>query len=236
MNHSMESPRKLMIQSEESGMSLLTDSEIRVLIEIEHNIVLVYATDVPGSPGILSDREHATIIKEACINEYQLIVCFTPTLESLSQECSMIFVNTEDNPWIHTLFETSVDFQKPGGLSTPRNLYIDCGADPRSSLTSLKERYPTTYRYGRGIWKIRDFYVIWDFKVKISPADRGRAYRYLLHLCREDRFNLYQCILCDQNDFIIIKARHGTITSVVSWRWTQSGSRQALLDTLSHRI
>ena len=224
-----------MIQPEESDVSRLTDSEFCVLIESEHNVQVTEGEGVEGSPAILSTEVHKTIVDENCQNEHQLIVCFTPTLEALSVECGLIFVNSEEFPWVRTSSARRENYQKPDGFSTPPHLYTDTGEDTRSALDSWKNRYPAPYRYGRGIWEIRDYYVIWEFKVQFLPVDRGKAYNYLLHLCRGDKVNIYQCILCDRDKFYIIKATNGVIISVVLWKWTQAGSRKAVLDTLSFR-
>lgn len=225
---------KVFLKEESIMMSKITDSEFCTYIEEEQEVKVDIKTDVPSSPPVLLANEKQAIVDEQCQNEHQLIVCFTPILESLSNECGLLFVNSEELPWIRTLYDHSVKYQKPDGFSTPANLYHDTGTDSRD-LEDWKSRYPTTYRYGRGIWEIRDSYVLWEFKVRISPADRGKAYSYLCHMCRNDQFNQYQCILCDQDSFYIIKAKGGIVLSIERWEWTQAGSRRALLDSLSYR-
>jgi hypothetical protein len=41
----------------------------------------------------------------------------------------------------------------------------------------IKDDFPDTkFDFGGGIWAIKDFQVVvWEFKVRISPADKGTA-------------------------------------------------------------
>lgn len=224
---------KTLIQSEESIVSRFTDLEYCVYIEEEQALTIVNKSDVPLSPPVLSLEANQMIVNENCQNEHQLIVCFTPILEELSNECGLIFVNSEEFSWIRTLKEHPMNYLKPDGFSTIHNLYQDAGEDSRVNLENWKIRYPTTYRYGRGLWEIRNFYILWEFKMRIAQSDRGKAYSYLLHMCRKDSTSTFRCILCDRDDFYIMIAKGGIIVSVEKWGWTQPGSRRALLDILS---
>lgn len=154
---------KTLIQSEESIVSRFTDLEYCVYIEEEQALTIVNKSDVPLSPPVLSLEANQMIVNENCQNEHQLIVCFTPILEELSNECGLIFVNSEEFSWIRTLKEHPMNYLKPDGFSTIHNLYQDAGEDSRVNLENWKIRYPTTYRYGRGLWEIRNFYILWEY-------------------------------------------------------------------------
>lgn len=78
---------KTLLQSEESIVSRFTDLEYCVYIEEEQALTIVNKPDVPLSPPVLSLEAKQMIVNENCQNEHQLIVCFTPTLEELSNEC-----------------------------------------------------------------------------------------------------------------------------------------------------
>jgi hypothetical protein len=226
---------KVMIQPPESVISRFSDSEYTKYIEGEQGVKLIRMEDVPGSPPVLSTIQMTGILNENCQNEHQLIVCFTPTLENLSVECGLIFVNSEELTWVQTQCAHPENYQKPDGFSTPPHAFLEEAADTRVNLQAWKDRYPTTYRYGRGIWKIRDFYVLWEFKVHISPGDRGKGYSYLLHMCRSDPLNTYYVVLCDRDRFYIMKAKGGIVLDTEEWTWVQPGSRRALLNVLSFR-
>lgn len=220
--------------SEETAISRFTDSEYAVFWEKNTGIRVTDAREVPSSPPVLTVQQHNQILNTNYQNEHQLIVCFTPTMETLSQLCGLVFVNSEEQKWVHTIFEHPVNYQKPDGFSCPANMFTST-TDNRNELLTWKDRFPCNYRYGYGHWKTRDCYVLWEFKLQISPADRGTGYNYLQHMCRKDAINLYRLLLCDVNSFYIMKARGGVIYDIEKWNWTQLGSRQAIIDLLSHR-
>jgi hypothetical protein len=96
--------------------------------------------------------------------------------------------------------------------------------------------YTRVYTFGSPIWELRDIYVVWEFKWRISPADRGTAYNYLVNLSRDDAYNTYYVLLCDNEHFLIITAKNSTVSSRVdTYAWSTLGAVEALQGVLSHR-
>jgi hypothetical protein len=219
----------------ETGISNYTDSEVKEYVETLFDLKVQIMEDVPSSPSVLSKMEQQQINFEELDNKQEVVVCFTPVIERLSNQHDLIFVNSEEHSWIHDMTGEIDEFHRPDGFSAPASLYNDASQDSRVELATWKERHPTTYRYGGGIWEIRDFYLLWEFRATISPADRGTAYRYLLQMCRGNKFSVFYCILCDKTDFYIIKAQAGLVVSSNKWEWVQPGSQQALSAALAHR-
>jgi hypothetical protein len=147
-------------------------------------------------------------------------------------DAGLEFVNSEEEQWIHTRLHHSDNFQKPDGCSAIPNLYISGNVHREEALHDLRVLHPAEYKFGKGIWSIRDMYKVWEYKVKIYPADRGKAYSYALHLSREDPHNLYIVILCDALNLYIISARNGAIVTVQKTTWSTAGSRDWLIRTL----
>jgi hypothetical protein len=160
----------------ETGISNYTDSEVKEYVETFFDLKVQIMEDIPGSPSVLSEMEQQQINLEKLDNGQEVIICFTPVIENLSNQHDLIFVNSEEHAWIHNMTGEIDQFQKPDGFSTPASLYNDAGQDSRVKLAPWKERHPTTYRYGGGIWEIRDFYVLWEFTTTNSPAEHIGIY------------------------------------------------------------
>ncbi len=93
------------------------------------------------------------------------------------------------------MLEHHENYQKTEGLTCPPELFIP-GCEHRSDeLGQPRRSNATEHLFGKGFWDIRDMYTVWEFKLKIAPADRGKAYSYALHLSRGDQFNTYFVIL-----------------------------------------
>jgi hypothetical protein len=84
------------------------------------------------------------------------------------------------------------------------------------------------FLYGCGIWELRDFYTVWEFKKNIQPVDRGTVYNYACHLSRSDRRILYYVILGDLTDFYIVGGLNGNVISVKHGTWVSPGAKNAL--------
>jgi hypothetical protein len=95
--------------------------------------------------------------------------------------------------------------------------------------------FENVFLFGNGIWEIKDFFIVWDFKIQISSVDRGKAYNYICNVSVHDDLNTYYCILCDIKNFYIICGHYGRLTSVNKCLWTDGGSRDVLLNVLSYR-
>jgi hypothetical protein len=74
------------MEPKEIEIDLLSDYQYRMLVEVEHQVIVKIMEDRSGPPSILSMDELA-IIHQECNNKHQLIDCFTPILDILSNEC-----------------------------------------------------------------------------------------------------------------------------------------------------
>jgi len=209
------------------------------------NQLLVAEFSPSPSPPVWTDQQYQTIranylgLANNARNESSLVALFTPKLSELSAEAGLVFVNSEEFKWIRTLFEHPPNFLKSVGLSSAQNIYNSKPKPVNVILDGIRNEYcggVGNYRFGAGIWEIRDMYpVIWEFKVRLTPEDRGKAYNYLLHLSRNDHVNTYCCILCSLDEFFIIQARNYTILNTRHGNWTTPGSRDAIVRDLNWR-
>jgi tRNA A-37 threonylcarbamoyl transferase component Bud32 len=213
------------LKAHDEHLSTYSDSELAKVVENHQHVMENFIRIDDSEPRVL-DAELSLFE-----DEHELILVFTPILSVLSQESNLVFVNTEEWKWLHTILEHPDNYLKPDGLSCQKGLYIskDCH---RPFLNTLRNENPAEYLFGHGIWEIRDMYKVWEFKTKIAPADRGKAYSYALHLCRYDTLNTYHVILCDATCFHIIEARGGVITTRTTGNWVTAGSKKALLNAL----
>ena len=117
------------------------------------------------------------------------------------------------------------------------NEIYEITAESRANLRELRvAQVPNTeFLFGGGIWKIRDFYILWEFKTRIGPQDRGVAYNYVCHVSRGDAWNKYFVILCDISQFCIVEGAEGAVTSVKRGSWTALGAQEAVLEVLHQR-
>lgn len=168
-------------------------------------------------------------------DEHVLIIQMTAALVLLSKEVDMLFVNTEEGKWIHTILEHDDNYQKPDGLSCPIGVYKSSSCPHRPHLAVMRDQYPTEYLFGNGYWELRDMYKVWEFKVAIARQDRGKAYSYALHLSRNDFVNTYHVILGDCKAFYIVEARGGVIICCTRGEWSTGGSKRILRKTLMHK-
>lgn len=170
-----------------------------------------------------------------------MIILFTPFLVAMCTEAGLQFVNSEEAKWVHTLLEHNENDLKPDGCSSLFGL-CTLETEHRSETHGLlrdriKHDFPgTKFDFGGGIWAIKDFQVVvWEFKVHISPADKGTAYKYIAHLSRDDKTNKYCVILGDVTDFYIIVGSDGEARESRHGKWTDMGSRKEIMDALRHR-
>jgi hypothetical protein len=86
----------------------------------------------------------------------------------------------------------SDNYLKPDGISSMNEIY-EITAESRAYLKELRvAQVPNTeFLFGGGIWKIRDFYVLWEFKTRVGRQDRGVAYSYVCHVSCGDAWNKY---------------------------------------------
>ncbi len=219
-------------------VSNMTDVEWREQIELSQSVTPKEIPIVLGGNRVLSVADHESILAENPENEHVLIAYLTPHLDRLCQKVKMRFFNTEESKWIRTLLVHSENYQKPDALSCVEGL-CDLQQPTRKELEDLREEIagnnPSTFLFGRGIWALRDSYVIWEFKKKLEPDHRGTCYSYICHLCRNDLNSIYTVILGDSTDFYIIQGQGGIISSVRQSSWTAEGSADAILQTLEQK-
>jgi tRNA A-37 threonylcarbamoyl transferase component Bud32 len=218
-----------------TNCSNMSDSEFTKYVEELQEIRIEKVAIVEGLPSVLTDDEQRLINNAVITTEHYLIVLLTKTLVSLCREAGLNFVNTEEGKWIHTLLEHAENYQKPDGSSSIDNIFEMKPAHRMAELGPLREEQNSLFLFGCPHWELKDFYLLWEFKLRISPQDRGVAYSYICHVSRADETNLYTCILGDTTDFYIVKGRNGMVTKVMQGKWNASGSRKALLDVCRSR-
>ena len=167
--------------------------------------------------------------------EHHLIAKLTPILVEICHVVGFNFVNSEEYKWIKTLLERAINMLKPDGFSTIPNLYFEAAATRVTELKTIREETSTKYLFGYGIWELRDYYIVWKFKINIAPADRGTAYSYIINLSRNDKYNIYYVILCDVTTFYIISGRDGRILESKFCYYESIGSQIYLSNILSYR-
>lgn len=183
-------------------------------------------------------KEDAPVIHDNTFvakDEHELIVYLTPIITQLCTEAGLSFVNSEEISWIRVQSNHADNYQKPDGFSSLSGLFIPEPIHRESELRTLRNANSCQYLFGKGIWEIKDMYIIWDFKLSINDAAKGNAYSYAVHLSRNDKFNLYHVILGSLTEFYIIFSRHGLVTSVKKGYWRNGGSRKAIMNVLKYR-
>ena len=217
------------LRSEQTQFSRMSDSEFTKYVEAQKKN---YIVPIPaGKESLLTENQQNKfrLIKD----EHILIAKFTPILFDICESFNRNLVNTEEEKWIHTLLKHPDNYQKPDLFSGLPLLYIK-GSSHRPKLNHIRSSDPDKYLFGKGIWELRDYYILWEFKVKIGPADRGRAYSYATHISRDDKFNKYFVILADAKDFYIIEAQEN-ITSIKQGSWIAPGSKDVIGEVLQYR-
>jgi tRNA A-37 threonylcarbamoyl transferase component Bud32 len=206
-----------------------------------HGVDFIEGPDVLGQTSVLSAVQREEIISHCGEDEHVFIAYMTPVLSRLCANVGSIFVNSEELPWIHTPSNHPAKFLKPDAFSSALPVYSATKEHRTVGLGLLRrtlvvENFEDIYRIGCPIWDLRDTVVIWEFKWKVSNADRGTVYNYLVNLSRDDAFNTYYALLCDNVHFYIISAKNGNLTShVQKYAWTTRGSVEALYVVLRHK-
>ena len=221
---------------DDNTISNLSASEYAKYFEEQLAVPVTELPVIANGHVILTVQQQQTIVDHAPRDEHELIVYLTPYLVPLCTEAGLNFVNSEEKKWIHTLLEHSDNYLKPDGISSMNEIY-EKTAESRANLRELRvAQVPNTeFLFGGGIWKIRDFYILWEFKTRIGRQDRGVAYNYVCHVSRGDAWNKYFVILCDISQFCIVEGAEGAVTSVKRGLWTALGAQEALLEVLRQR-
>ena len=225
----------------EKNISLMSESEFTHLIEGTYGRKPVPIIADPTADAVLTQLQQNYINAATKADEHNLIILFTPFLVAMCSEAGLQFVNSEEAKWVHTLLEHHENYLKPDGCSSLLGLCTVESEHRSESHGLLRDRikhdFPgTRFDFGGGIWAIKDFQVVvWEFKVHISPADKGTAYNYIAHLSRDDKTNKYCVILGDVTDFYIISGSDGETREIRYGKWTDMGSRKVILDALRYR-
>jgi len=238
----LERAVKRATRSNVSGSDMVTASEYRKLIENGDAISIEGIPVLAEEPPFLTVNEHNDILSSGLKDEHQLIVLLTLKLVALCGEAKVNFVNSEEEKWLHTPIEAPENYQKPDGSSSWIPVFKQGNEHRVRELGNLRRQlvgqqpFEQIFSFGCPIWELRDLYTIWEFKLQMTPADRGVAYNYLGNLSRNDHFNTYYVILADSYQFYIFSARDGVISSVAKiGNWTTPGSKAALLRVLRHK-
>mmetsp|Transcript_23959 Transcript_23959/g.34328 ORF Transcript_23959/g.34328 Transcript_23959/m.34328 type:complete len:460 (+) Transcript_23959:338-1717(+) len=219
--------------------SMDTASEYKKWIENGEAVSFEDIPVLPEEPPFLTMNEHKDILLSGLDDEHQLIVHLTLKLVDL---CGKAKVNSEEEKWLHTSISVAENYEKPDGSSSWIPVFKQGREHRVTQLGNLRRRlvgqqpFEQIFSFGCPIWELRDLYTIWEFKLQMTPADRGVAYNYLGNLSRNDHFNTYYVILADSYQFYIFSARDGVISSVAKiGNWTTPGSKAALLRVLRHK-
>ena len=219
------------IHGEQSQFSRMTDSEYTKYIELNLKNDIEEIPIVAEQLSLLTEAQQNQF--DLIQNEHKLIAELTPTLFDFCIESKRNFVNSEEEKWIQTLLQHPDNYLKPDCFSGLDLLYIH-GNHHSPYLNDIRANYPGKYLFGKGIWELRDYYILWEFKIRISPADRGIAYNYATHISRGDKFNKYFVILADAKDFYIIEAIEKVI-SVKHSNWISPGSKNTIQKVINYR-
>jgi hypothetical protein len=95
--------KKLKAATAGENINVVTDSEYAVYWEQEVGLSICQSLDIPHSPSVLAHKEHLRIVNQNCNNEHKLVVCLTSKMEELSRDCGLVFVNSEENKWVHSI-------------------------------------------------------------------------------------------------------------------------------------
>jgi hypothetical protein len=219
-------------------LSPMTDSTFRSYIEGTLNVGWHNIPEDPQGQCVLTPQQQQLLLPSP--NEHVMIAHMTPTLMQLSEECGLVFVNSEETPWLKCPYATSPSqWHKPDGFSCVPGTYevhapTNTSKEEVVAVRNLNQE--VNYLFGKGIWTIRDCYhIVWEFKVTLAELDRGTAYKYAVEMSLEDRFNKYVVILGDCRTFFTVEARNGVILQVCRGNWTTRGSRNHLLTLIRGR-
>jgi hypothetical protein len=201
----------------------------------------IVASGVTGKRAVFTNGDRERMLSLCDEDERTLTAFLTPFLVQLCAEVGANFVNSEEVLWIPTLTNDPANFLKPNAFSSLLPVYDQAKEHTEVLLAFRRKlaagrRFEDIYKFGGPIWDLRDLYVIWEMKWKISTADRGTAYNYLVNLSREDAYNTYTVILCDHEHFYIITGKNGNVAAIINkYAWTTTGSVQALHTALTHQ-
>ena len=220
----------------------LSHSDFAKLIE-SGGVDIIEPPDVPGQKPVLTVTQHEEMLRKCDKDdEHMLIAIMTPILSAVCAEVGASFVNSEEEQWIPTTSDDPANFLRPDAFSSVIHVHsvskehrlVELGDLRRQSLVGGV--FEEVFQFGSPVWDLRDIYVVWEFKWRVSLKDRGTAYNYLVNLSRDDYFNTYFVLLCDSEHFYITTAKNGNVSSRVDkYAWSPLGAVEALQRVLSHK-
>lgn len=222
------------MNGEEDSTKNLSNTDYANLIE-RGGVLTVY--NAPGEAAVLTLAQHTAMLT-ACVTQskHELITLLTPYLVFITEAVGSCFIHSGESAWIRPR-DGNKDpnaLQACDAFSCTLPLY-EYKHPRRKTLRSLQnvglhDRHDgDVFKFGQPIWKIRDHYVIWEFRWQITATDRGMAYSHLHMLSRGDCLANYWCFLCDSTRFLIITAKNGSVGGIVqSYSWTTAGSADGI--------
>jgi hypothetical protein len=224
------------LRADHTQVSPISAASFQIMIEAMVGFQFHSIAADPNEASVLTILQQALLAASA--NEHLLIAHITPILAQLCAECGLVFVNSEELPWVKGYdCEALHQLHKPSGFSCLPGLYDPHGPTSayNNNVAAARAQYPDNqYLFGKGIWRIKDHYhVLWEIKVRIEPRDRGAAYKYAVEMSFNDPFNIYVVVLGDPDGFLVVEAVNGTVQRrVLRGSWTAGGSRKFLLQLL----
>jgi hypothetical protein len=151
--------------------------ETRITVEIMPNLNNLRSIFTVQDVNTLKSK----IPEGLMLDEHVLIALFTPTLVAICREVGLDFVNSEENPWIRFESGEKENHLKPGGLSSIPHIFeikpesrkfkdeLNGALHPvgqlRRDLVAGNIPFEDVFLFGNGIWEIKDFFIVWDFKI-----------------------------------------------------------------------
>mmetsp|Transcript_2432 Transcript_2432/g.3000 ORF Transcript_2432/g.3000 Transcript_2432/m.3000 type:complete len:177 (-) Transcript_2432:825-1355(-) len=171
----------------------MKDSEFanQVIQSLKNSIEKIKVSDDQDDVVLTMEAQDILINEVGDKDEHFLIFHLTPILTELCGKCHLLFVNSEEYKWVHTLLGEKKTHLKPDALSSPAGMYEDLRPPKASEELGALRNEKNNLLFGKGIWKIRDFYVVWEFKKNIDQTAQGQAFSYAVHLSRRTNSTHY---------------------------------------------
>jgi tRNA A-37 threonylcarbamoyl transferase component Bud32 len=225
-------------------LTMVSPSVVQFDVEQIHRVPVETFQPKIGETPFLDKSQRQKIIyakqKIRGYDEHSLIIQVTKKHNIIAGSINCVFINTEEDAWIHAIHEQSMNDLKPDGLISRNGLFLigaETGGNIRKFFRNNYQKAGTVFNFGKGIWEIRDMYQgILEWKKHFTPADRGKLYSYLQHLSRGDRISRYRGVLYDIDNFLCAECSSGgKIISIVQGKLTSPGSLDFLRTFISYR-
>lgn len=187
------------------------------------------------SPDLIEAAKGMFSLKPKRPHEKELVGLYTPSLiEIVSEVCpSLRLVNSEFFQWLRCMSGHRKSDMKPDLFSAHHPLVQFLPAYQNAPACTVKRQF------GKFVsWECRaSIHCIWDAKWEIDMDAFGEKCKYL-QIAGEDCVDhngvalKLKGVLFDVEEFWMIRSSGNTIIDVVKGKWSQSGSKQHLLDFL----